>query len=331
MDESKRGLIIMCKDKSVIVVFDSTFESLLSTALVCESIGAKAIHKDHFNPYMIDKENKIIQTANNNNESYIQFEEILKTSEKRKGCFRLSNYELQEIKKLIDWNLRYKKNDIDKFNLILKVIRQCLTEGPGIVLSQVTAESREMYKRSRQVGCEYHKACGFLRLDVVGDFLVSAAKFEHDVEDLIVRFWSKRFPEKTVVLFSPSKRKPCAFLGNKGKISFIDGEEIAVLKAKINKETKENPIYSIVEKDSNEDFEKIFEAFYDVQYIPARRNKRLARRWVPKKYSERFKMKEGTKIEYGIEKTKLDSFLIDQSSNSTDKCEVKNILKKPKR
>ena len=94
----------MCKDKSVIVVFDSTFESLLSTALVCESIGAKAIHKDHFNPYMIDKKSHIIHN-----------DEVLEIYEKRKGCLRLSNYELREIKKLIDWNLRYKKNDFGKY------------------------------------------------------------------------------------------------------------------------------------------------------------------------------------------------------------------------
>ncbi|WP_287585844.1 DUF4130 domain-containing protein [Candidatus Borrarchaeum sp.] len=309
----------MCKDKGVIVVFDSTFESLLSTALVCESIGAKAIHKDHFNPYLIDKESHIILN-----------EEILKIYEKRKGCFRLSNYELREIKKLIDWNLRYKKNELSKFALILKVIRQCLIEGAGIILSQVTAESREMYKRSRQVACEYHKACGFLRLDTIGEFLVSKAKFEHNVEDLVVRFWSKRYPEKTVVLFSPSKLKPFAYKGNKGKVSFVKGEEMAILQTKISEGTKENPTYSIAHKDSNEDFEKIFEAFYDVQYIPARRNKRLARCCVPKKYSERFKMKEGIKIEYGLQKTKLDSFLIDQSLDSTKKINEKKNSGKPK-
>lgn len=320
----------MCKDKSVVVVFDSTFESLLSTALACELIGAKAIHKDHFNPYMIDKESCIIQTANINDERYLHFTEILKSYEKRKGCFRLSNYELREIKKLIDWNLRYKKNELSKFALILKVIGRCLIEGASIILSQVTAESRELYKRSRQVGCEYHKACGFLRLDIIGGFLVSKAKFEHDVEDLVVRFWSKRYPEKTVVLFSPSKVKPFAYKGNKGKVSLVEGEEMAILQAKINEDTKENPTYSIAHKDSNEDIEKIFEAFYDASNIPTRRNKRLARRCVPKKYSERFKMKEGIKIEYGIQKTKLDSFLIDQSLNSKDKHKEKRNLKKPK-
>jgi probable DNA metabolism protein len=319
MDESRQGLTIMCKDKSVLVVFDSTFESLLSTALVCESMGAKAIHEDHFNPYLINKESKIIQTAKINDEKYIQFKEILKIYETRKGCFRLSKYELNEIKKLVEWNLRYRKNDIGKFALILKMIRQCLIEGPSIVLSQVTAESRETYKRSRQVGCEYHKACGFLRLDTIGDYLVSVSKFEHDVEDLVVRFWSKRYPEKTVVLFSPSKQKPSAYIGNKGKVSFIEGEEMAILQAKINEETSKIPTFSIAHKDSNEDIETIFDVFYDVQYIPSRRNKRLARRCVPKKYSERFKMKEGVKIEYGIQKTKLDSFMVDQSINSTNK------------
>jgi len=195
--------------------------------------------------------------------------------------------------------------------------------GPQIVMSQVTSESREVYKRSRQVGCEYHKACGFLRLNVLGNFMVTEAEFEHDVEDLVVRFWSKRYPEKTVVLFSPSKKKPFAYKGNKGKVSLLEGEEMAMLRSRINEETKEILACSIVHKDSNEEIEKIFEAFYDVQYIPARRNKRLARRCVPKKYSERFNMKEGIKIEYGIQKTKLDSFIVEQSLNSTNKYKEK--------
>jgi probable DNA metabolism protein len=327
MEENRKGLSIMYENMGILVVFDSTFESLLSTALVCESIGGKTIHKDHFNPYMISKECKTIQTAKINDDAHVEFKEILKIYEKRKGCFRFSKYELNEIKKLVEWNLRYKKNDISKFGLVLKMIQECLVEGPSIVLSQVTVVSRETYKRSRQVGCEYHKACGFLRLDAIGDYLVSAARFEHDVEDLVVRFWSKRYPEKTVVLFSPSKLKSYAYIGNKGDVSFVEGEEIEILQAEINKKIRENPVHSIEEKDSNEDFNEIFEAFYDTSFIPSRRNKRLARRCVPKKYSDRFNMKEGIKIEYGMQKTKLDSFMCDESTNFKDKHKKKEIGK----
>ena len=149
------------------------------------------------------------------------------------------------------------------------------------------------------------------------------------MEDLVVRFWSKRFPEKNVVLFSPSKLKPCAYIGNKGDVSFVEGEELTILQAEINKEIRENPVHSIEEKDSNEDFNEIFEAFYDTSFITSRRNKRLARRCVPKKYSERFNMKEGIKIEYGIQKTKLDSFICDESINSKDKHKKKEIGKHP--
>ena len=92
---------------------------------------------------------------------------------------------------------------------------------------------------------------------------------------------------------------------------------------------RENPVHSIEEKDSNEDFNEIFEAFYDTSFITSRRNKRLARRCVPKKYSERFNMKEGIKIEYGIQKTKLDSFIFDESINSKDKHKKKEIGKHP--
>ena len=62
----------------------------------------------------------------------------------------------------------------------------------------------------------------------------------------------------------------------------------------------------------NKEIEKIFETFYDVHYIPSRRNKKLASKYIPKKFAKRFKMKEGIKIECGIQKTKLDLFLSSQ-------------------
>jgi probable DNA metabolism protein len=328
MDVGRQGLILMCRDKSIVAVFDSTFESLLSTALICEAIDAKTVHKDNFNSYMIAEKTKIIRT--DDHEGSLTFEDALKIYQKRRGCFRLSERELMEIESLITWSLRYKKSDISTFALALKTLRRCLTEGAGVVMSQVTPEGREIYKRSRKVKCEYHKACGFLRLNVIGNFLVTEAEFEHDVEDLIVRFWNKRYPEKRVMLFSKSKEKTLACMGYKGTISLIEGEEVSLLRQNLTKETEENSANSTDRNDSDEEIERIYETFYVAQYIPSRKNKRLARRFVPKKFSKRFRMKEGPKIEHGIQKTKLDLFSTTPSGNSSVKDEEKTIQAKPK-
>jgi probable DNA metabolism protein len=302
----------MGQNKSLVVVFDSTFESLLSTALICEAMEIKAIHKDCFNSFMIAEQSQIIRT--DRHEGSLKFGDALRIYKKRKGHFCLNEYELREIRTLIKWCLRYKPSDNSKFTLALKVLRRCLVEGPNIIMSQVTLEGREIYKRSRKVRCEYHKACGFLRLHVSGGFLFAEAEFEHAVEDLVVRFWSKRYPEKTIVLFSKGKWKPLAYIGRRGKVRVVEGEKVTVLRSMMA-EVKETTTEIKDPKETDDEAQRIYEVFYDAQYIPARRNKKLATRFVPKKFSKRFRMKEGVKIACGIQETKLDLFFTNQADD----------------
>ncbi len=296
----------MLGDKSPVVVFDSTFESLMATALICEALGAKAVHKDCFNAHMISGESQLIRT--DGGEGSLSFGEVLKIYEERRGDFPLYGADLSEIESLIEWSLRYKKGDNSKLVLALKVLRQCLVEGLEIVLSQVTWEGREIYKRVRRVQCECHKGRGFLRLKVVGRFLVGEAEFEHEVEDLVVKFWSERYPRKIVVLFSKGKREPMAYIESKGDVYLVKGEKVNGLR-NLLKEAGKKVMDTSDSIEKNKEIEKIYETFYDVHYIPSRRNKKLASQFIPKKFAKRFKMKEGIKIERGIQKTKLDLFL----------------------
>ncbi len=296
----------MLGDKSSVVIFDSTFESLLSAALLCEALGAKAVHKSCFNPYMISRESQIIRI--DDCEGSLSFSEALKIYEEKKGDFPLYGEDLKEIVDLIEWSLRYKKGDNSKFVLALKVLRQYLVEGLDIVLSQITWEGREIYKRVRRVQCECHKGRGFLRLKVVGRFLVGEAEFEHEVEDLVVKFWCERYPRKIVVLFYKGNKKSMAYIGSKGEVCLVKGEKVNDLR-KLLREGEKRVMNTDDSIETNKEIEKIYETFYDVHYIPSRRNKKLVSRFIPKKFAKQFNMKEGIKIECGIQKTKLDLFL----------------------
>ena len=296
----------MLEDKCTFVVFDSTFESLLSAALICEALGVKAVHKDCFNPYMISKESQLIRT--DDCEESLSFSGALKIYKERKGDFPLFSKDFYKIEDLIEWSLRFKKSDNSKFVLALNVLKQCLLKGARIVLSQVTGEGREIYKRVRKVQCECNKGMGFLRLKATERFLVGEAEFEHEVEDLVVKFWSERYPGKIVVLFSKGKREPIAYIGSKGDVYFVKGEKVNGLR-NLLKEAGKKVMDTDDSIEKNKEIEKIYETFYDVHYIPSRRNKKLASQFIPKKFAKRFKMKEGIKIECGIQKTKLDLFL----------------------
>jgi len=277
----------MLRDKSSVVIFDSTFESLLSAALLCEALGAKAVHKGCFNPYMISRESQIIRI--DDCEGSLSFSEALKIYEEKKGDFPLYVEDLNEIVDLIEWSLRYKKGDNSKFVLALKVLRQYLVEGLDIVLSQR----------------------GFLRLKVVGRFLVGEAEFEHEVEDLVVKFWCERYPRKIVVLFYKGNKESMAYIGSKGEVCLVKGEKVNDLR-KLLREGEKRVMNTDDSIETNKEIEKIYETFYDVHYIPSRRNKKLVSRFIPKKFAKRFNMKEGIKIECGIQKTKLDLFLSGQ-------------------
>ena len=96
-------------------------------------------------------------------------------------------------------------------------------------------------------------------------------------------------------------------MGRRGKVCLVEEEKVKVLRNLV-KDAKETVVDIDESKETDEEIKKIYELFYDAQYIRARRNKKLATRFVPKKFSKRFRMKEGIKIECDIQETNLDLF-----------------------
>jgi len=176
-----------------------------------------------------------------------------------------------------------------KFNpkLVEKVLEQVEEHESEYVVSNVSKEARELFKRSREVGWESRYAIQYLRFKEGDDFLVSEAEFEHDVIDLILPHFMDRFPSKKIVIVSAGK----AHVGKHGEIWTEDTKKYSKALAKQN--------------EPEEDWER----FYNSQYLEARRNRRLAMKAVPKKLWKKFNISEGVKIDKGIEAVTLQDYI----------------------
>jgi len=172
--------------------------------------------------------------------------------------------------------------------LVEDVAEQAREHGFEYIVSCVSEEAKELHYKSRAVGCEIHRAHSFLRFQEKGDALVAKGDFEHDIVDLVLDHFMMRFPRKKIVLLTDGK----AYVGERRIVSLDDPAKYALERTSQSR---------LAEPD--------WEAYYDSQYIEARRNRKLAMRHVPKKLWKQFGMKEGVKLDQGLITAKLSSFI----------------------
>ncbi|MFQ6089467.1 MAG: DUF4130 domain-containing protein [Candidatus Methanofastidiosia archaeon] len=194
---------------------------------------------------------------------------------------RLKNSKSKRLLKRIFYALRFKgKNNL---SLIRRVLKQAEENGLEYVLSNISKEARELYRRYRAVQGEVHKAHGFLRFEVYGDVYITKARFEHRVEDMVLSLFMRKYPEKFVVLISKK-----AWVGFGGEIRVFESVDL---------------------RKSRAARDELWEAYYNSAYIEKRRNRKHAMHAVPKKFWRRFGMAEGLKIDKGIQKGTLEEWL----------------------
>jgi probable DNA metabolism protein len=182
----------------------------------------------------------------------------------------------------------YKRHKDYNPRTLEKVLEQVDGKGVSYVLSAVSDEAREVHLKSRQVGCECHRAVSYLRFQESGDCLVTKAEFEHDIIEGVMNHFTKRFPRNKIVII----QEGVAYVGFGDKI------------------IQEDPsTYLKTYKKQKPESDELWNRFYDSQYIPARRNRKLAMKAVPKKLWKRFDIPEGEKIDKGIEAVTLLEYI----------------------
>lgn len=186
----------------------------------------------------------------------------------------------------------YRRNGRYDPSLLTKILNQKEEFGIDYVLSKVSKEARRFHDMAREVTSEAHRAQSFLRFNVIGDAIITKTSFEHEIADLVLDHFAKRFPKKTVVI--------------------IESDNAHVAEGGDRKICESGPYLKMLEKSPAEKRDSegdIWSSFYDSQFIESRRNKKLAQKCIPKKLWKKYDIKEGVKIQYGISKIKLSDFI----------------------
>ncbi|MBU7006840.1 DUF4130 domain-containing protein [Phosphitispora fastidiosa] len=173
----------------------------------------------------------------------------------------------------------------DRYRLISKVLLQALEYDLDYVLGRVSKDARSMFNRSRRVCMEAHRANGFIRLSPVenanGRFMVGKADFQHDISDLVLRYFARRHRGWKIYLIT----------GNRIN---ANTEQTALTEQMTP--TEQTACYlenSVVKTTSpanlpfdlpGDEFDLLWETYYESQYIEGRKNLALARKHLPQKY-----------------------------------------------
>ena len=153
----------------------------------------------------------------------------------------------------------------DSAPVIFAALSEALRCGPGHCLHGRGHAGALFRRRSREVGTEIHRMLGLIRFseNSRGD-LVARPKLFHTTADILLRKFQLRYPRQRLVFILPEGVLGC----ENGHVRPLPRQEFDTGAGNTD----------------DDDFAALWETFYRSQYIPQRRNIRLASHFVPKKY-----------------------------------------------
>jgi probable DNA metabolism protein len=167
----------------------------------------------------------------------------------------------EELKQVIYIALRHQ--DDRKYDICIKTAQKAFAQSPALVLEKGCKEGKELYALNRAVTHEIRQVVAFVRFTPLGkDTLIAEVPLTHDIIDLLLIRFKKRYSSYRLVL--------------------VNGEKAVVIDKMGNIYEEDNEIYrKCLDED---DFTKYWDTYYRSQYIENRKNIKLAARALPKKY-----------------------------------------------
>ena len=163
---------------------------------------------------------------------------------------------------MILFNLRNRAHKCS--DLVFAALSEALRYGPGYCICGRGDASRIFRRRSREVGTEIHRMMGLIRFNNTpeGDLVAHPLLF-HNTADILLRKFQRRYPAQRLLFVLPEGALCC----EQGQLYEVSVQDFPV---SLWKQT--------------DDFAALWETYYRSQYIPARKNIRLASHFIPKKY-----------------------------------------------
>jgi len=174
----------------------------------------------------------------------------------------IGHYQGRHIALMILLNLRNRSHDCSP--IVFAALSESLRNGPGYCICGRGQASYDFRRRSRDVGNEIHRMMGLIRFDetVDGDFVARPQLF-HQTADILLQKFQLRYPNRRLFFIFPTEALCC----EQNSIRRIEMQDMtpALLNA-------------------TDDFAALWDTYYRSQYIPARKNIRLAAHFIPKRY-----------------------------------------------
>ncbi|KJS81386.1 MAG: hypothetical protein JM58_17015 [Peptococcaceae bacterium BICA1-8] len=164
-------------------------------------------------------------------------------------------------------NMVFRHSKPDKHIFIEGVVKESLDNSLQFVLAKATDLSRKFNNYYNSVASDIHANKGFCRLQPVDSaFLIGKINTEHNTGDLILRYFIQRFPQYKIALID--KRKNLAFVFDLYQLSITSPDNLE----KASTIMSENDIYT-----------QYWHTYFETQYIPEKKNTKLALKHFPKK------------------------------------------------
>ncbi len=151
-------------------------------------------------------------------------------------------------------------------------------------------------KKIREVRLEIHRMRGFVRFDSINDkILFGYMKPENKIEKLVTDIFARRF-QKHIILLGNEKKSWISYYSENFFKRYEESKSL-------NKMVKD--IQSLIKFDSEVDIDKIWQIYYESQYIKERENHRLFYKNMPRKNLKSV----GNRLELRLNTKTLDEYL----------------------
>ena len=162
------------------------------------------------------------------------------------------------------------------------VLIQQIRRIPEVVLrNSGTQFAKKVNHMMREISTEAYRARQFTRTEINNrGVMFGVVLLKHRVIDLVLQYFSKRFPQCIICLYNEHDKKT-AMIDEKGVIQEFNSP----LKNIVEKVSKGRPIIPYFD-DIQFSGEEIFETLYNSQHISERENKSYFKRMIPDKCFE---------------------------------------------
>ena len=141
-------------------------------------------------------------------------------------------------------------------------------------------EVRRIAELSDQVGSERHRLSGFLRFQETADGVFYApCSPDNDVVDLLMPHFAARFKNARFIIHDVSRKIAGIYNGNEWLVSPVGTADIVL-------------------SENEESFSALWKKYYHTVYIPARKNTRQMKGYMPVRYWKFMPEKQNEEIEF---------------------------------